>query len=298
MALRDLTDIFKQDDLIRHLGKKKIITARDFLLAEPSRLAPLTYQEAKALKLRVARACAPFAQSGLQTYKEFVTNSAVVPSGVPQVDLILSGGLSTGQILEIFGFSGTGKSEFCHRLSVNVSLNLRKPVLYLHTKGDFDAQAILRIMRGSAPVPPSSQAMEDAAKKIQVAHIRSMEHLLVALPNLLIRTNPRVVIVDSMAALVHPLLGAQMVTLAKLQTVANGLKRAAADSQFALLLVNHRTEAAVDATEDELEPRAAMGTAWQSVPQTRLLFAKEEDSYSVSLVKDAYLPKKTTVVKY
>jgi RecA/RadA recombinase len=126
---------------------KKFPTAKSLLQAEPAQFAPLTQQEAKALKVRVARACAPFAQTGLQAYKEFVRNSSVVPTGIPNIDVLLSGGLFSGQIVEIFGKSGSGKSEFCHRVAANVSASLDKVVLYMQTKGDFCPRKIERIVQ-------------------------------------------------------------------------------------------------------------------------------------------------------
>jgi len=129
---------------------KKFVTAKKLLQTDATLFAPLTVQEVKSVKLRVARTCAPFAQSGLQAYKDFVRNSSVIPTGVINVDLLLDGGLSSEQVVEVFGHSGTGKSEFCHRLAANAALNLSKNVLYIQTKGDFSPQKMEGILQGSA----------------------------------------------------------------------------------------------------------------------------------------------------
>lgn len=126
---------------------KKFKTVKTLLRSDYSLFAPLTYKEAKSVKLRVARTSAPFALTGLQVYRDFIQEASVIPTGVIGIDRLLKGGLSSGQVVEIFGRSGTGKSELCHRLSANAALSSKKAVLYLQTKGDFRPEKMQEILQ-------------------------------------------------------------------------------------------------------------------------------------------------------
>jgi predicted ATP-dependent serine protease len=126
---------------------KKFKTVKKLLGSDLSLFAPLTYKDAKSVKLRVARTCAPFALTGLQVYRDFIQDASVVSTGVISIDRLLNGGLGSGQIVELFGRSGTGKSELCHRLSANAALTSKKAVLYLQTKGDFRPEKMQEILQ-------------------------------------------------------------------------------------------------------------------------------------------------------
>jgi predicted ATP-dependent serine protease len=142
--LRQLPDAVLREDAPTLC--KKFKTVKKLLHSDFSLFAPLTYKEAKSVKLRVARTCAPFALTGVQVYRDFIQEASVVPTGVHSIDLLLNGGLGSGQVVELFGRSGTGKSELCHRLSANAALSSKKPVLYLQTKGDFRPEKMLKIL--------------------------------------------------------------------------------------------------------------------------------------------------------
>ncbi|XP_059486150.1 DNA repair protein RAD51 homolog 4-like isoform X1 [Neocloeon triangulifer] len=268
--------------------KRRVRSVRELLLGDDAES-----KETRALRARVARASAPFAQTGLQTYRELVATAAVLPSGLPALDLLLpDGGLASGQLIEVCGYPAAGKSRLCHTVACNVALNLEKRVLYIQTKGDFSANTVLKIMRGRFQLESSSSKVETAMKRISVATVRSLECLVVQLPGLVAETRPRLVVLDSVASLAHPHLGGgQMRTLAKLQTAAALLKRLAAEQQVAFLVVNHLQQP----TAEEKEPKAALGAAWHSVPHTRLLLSKGHPHGTATLLKDPTCSKKKTI---
>lgn len=57
-----------------------------------------------------------------------------VPLGVPSLDALLGGGVESGALTEFFGEAGSGKTNLCLQLAVNVAREGRK-VLYIDTEG-------------------------------------------------------------------------------------------------------------------------------------------------------------------
>jgi len=140
-----------------------------------------------------------------------------------------------------------------------------------------------------------SPAIVDAMKKIYVMHIASLDQLLASLSGLVTTYSPRIVVIDSLATLVHGNLGAKMATLTRLQTLAGSLKRVAAEYQLTVVLVNHQLEA----TEEEgSAPRAALGTTWQMVPNVKILFARHLETWTATLVRGSNFKKATVKVEF
>ncbi|KAM7539684.1 hypothetical protein Aperf_G00000042032 [Anoplocephala perfoliata] len=95
-----------------------------------------------------------------------LANRRFLSTGFPQLDSFLGGGLITGEIVEIFGASGVGKTQLCHSATMATVtssvlpeleeafpeslMEIRGPtVLYLDTKGDFDAKRLRDFIRSN-----------------------------------------------------------------------------------------------------------------------------------------------------
>jgi DNA repair protein RadA len=73
-------------------------------------------------------------------------------SGSKVVDRLLDGGLETQTITEFYGEYGTGKSQICHQLCVNVQLppergGLSGAALYIDTENTFRTERIVQMSR-------------------------------------------------------------------------------------------------------------------------------------------------------
>lgn len=63
-----------------------------------------------------------------------LVESVRVPLGVPSIDALLGGGVESGALTEFFGEAGSGKTNLCLQLAVNVAREGKK-VLYIDTEG-------------------------------------------------------------------------------------------------------------------------------------------------------------------
>ncbi len=70
----------------------------------------------------------------------------VISTGSKAIDTLLEGGIHTGMITDIFGESGSGKSQLCFTLATNCAMDGKK-VLFIDTTGTFRPERIVEISR-------------------------------------------------------------------------------------------------------------------------------------------------------
>jgi len=77
-------------------------------------------------------------------------NRKFITTGSKNLDDLLLGGIATGAVTEFYGEFGSGKTQICHTLSVNVQLSeeeggLNKGALYIDTENTFSPKRISEI---------------------------------------------------------------------------------------------------------------------------------------------------------
>ncbi|BAA79030.1 DNA repair and recombination protein RadA [Aeropyrum pernix K1] len=80
-------------------------------------------------------------------------NIKKITTGSRNLDELLGGGIETKTITELFGEFGSGKTQICHQLSVNVQLpedkgGLEGKAVYVDTEGTFRWERIEQMARG------------------------------------------------------------------------------------------------------------------------------------------------------
>jgi DNA repair protein RadA len=125
-----------------------------------------------------------------------------ITTGSKHLDNLLMGGIETRAITEFYGEFGTGKTQLCHTLAVNVQLpremgGLESPAIYIDTEMTFRPERIVEIANARNLDP------KEALKNILVARARGASHLLLLireLPRRLRETGARLVVIDSAVA--------------------------------------------------------------------------------------------------
>jgi RecA/RadA recombinase len=119
-------------------------------------------------------------------------------TGITKLDEFFGGGLPIGQVIEIYGDSGSGKSTFAMQLCYQVQLpieqgGLEGGALYISTSGRFSIRRLERLL------PNSTEFMDH----IHILHIRDLEtqlHLLkYQIPLFIQRHNIKLLVIDSIA---------------------------------------------------------------------------------------------------
>jgi DNA repair protein RadA len=122
--------------------------------------------------------------------------------GSKVVDRLLDGGLETQTITEFYGEYGSGKSQICHQLCVNVQLPPEKgglggAALYVDTENTFRTERIVQ-MANHVGLDP-----EQVVKNIIYAEAYTSDHQMFLLENadeVIKQNNVKLIIVDSLTA--------------------------------------------------------------------------------------------------
>jgi DNA repair protein RadA len=123
-------------------------------------------------------------------------------SGSKALDKMINGGLETQTITEFYGEYGSGKSQFCHQLCVNVQLppergGLGGAALYVDTENTFRLERIIQMAKHLGLDP------EQVVKNIIYAEAFTSDHQMFLLENAdeIIKNNKvKLIIVDSLTA--------------------------------------------------------------------------------------------------
>jgi DNA repair protein RadA len=123
-------------------------------------------------------------------------------SGSKALDRILDGGLETQTITEFYGEYGSGKSQLCHQLCVDVQLppergGLNGAALYVDTENTFRTERIVQMSRHLGLDP------EQVVKNIIYAEAYTSDHQMFLLDNadeVIKANNVKLIIVDSLTA--------------------------------------------------------------------------------------------------
>jgi len=123
-------------------------------------------------------------------------------SGSKGIDEILGGGLETQTITEFYGEYGSGKSQLCHQMCVNVQLSHEKGglnggALYVDTENTFRTERIVQMAQHLGLNP------EEVVKNVIFAEAYTSDHQMFLLENadkIIKENNIRLIVVDSLTS--------------------------------------------------------------------------------------------------
>jgi len=188
----------ESEAVLKALERNKIKTVGDFCRAKPSFILYLfnTYQSTKFKSFHQVQT---FKEKFLSELSPPIQPSSIVAAAktkistqVQDLDRILGGhGFESGQIFEIFGVAGSGKSQLCFHMAFVVAAYCRENVLYFDTKNDFSPERIrqmyeARIRNGgssenedaSSKMAINGQSIKEVMSRIRVARAHSIDRLL------------------------------------------------------------------------------------------------------------------------
>ncbi|PDM26033.1 DNA repair and recombination protein RadA [Candidatus Bathyarchaeota archaeon B24-2] len=123
-------------------------------------------------------------------------------TGSRSLDALLGGGLETQTITEFYGEYGSGKSQICHQLCVNVQLppergGLGGAALYIDTENTFRTERIVQMARHLG------LDVQETVRNIIYAEAYTSDHQIFLLENadrVIKENNVRLIIVDSLTS--------------------------------------------------------------------------------------------------
>jgi len=185
---------------LRELGFN---TVESLATAAIKELEPAGIGEKKALDvIRAARSTLSLTFIRADELLKMRQSVLRLTSGSKAIDEILAGGLETQTITEIYGEYGSGKSQLCHQMCVNVQLpsergGLNGGALYIDTENTFRTERIVQMAQHLGLNP------EEVVKNIVFAEAFTSDHQMFLLENadkIVKDNNIRLIIVDSLTA--------------------------------------------------------------------------------------------------
>jgi DNA repair protein RadA len=185
---------------LRNLGFR---TAETLAIATVRELKAAGISEKKALEIiRTVRSTTSLSFIRANELKRMRQNILRLSTGSKTIDELVGGGLETQTLTEIYGEYGSGKSQICHQLCVNVQRPLEKgglegAALYIDTENTFRTERIIQMAKHLGLDP------EEAAKNIIYAEAYTSEHQIFLVDNsdkVIKDNNIRLIIVDSLTS--------------------------------------------------------------------------------------------------
>ena len=185
---------------LRELGYH---TVESLAMATYRELDPVGVSEKKAFQIiEAARSSIGIAFIRADELYRMRKSVLRLTSGSKVLDKLLDGGLETQTITEFYGEYGSGKSQMCHQLCVNVQLppergGLNGCALYVDTENTFRLERIVQMAKFVGLDP------EQAVKNIIYAEAYTSDHQMFLLENadeIIKANNIKLIIVDSLTA--------------------------------------------------------------------------------------------------
>ena len=185
---------------LRELGYH---TVESLAMATARELDPVGVSEKKAFQIiEAARSSIGIAFVRADELFKMRQNVLRLSTGSKALDKLVDGGLETQTITEFYGEYGSGKSQICHQLCVNVQLppergGLNGAALYVDTENTFRLERIVQMAKFLGLDP------EKVAKKIIYAEAYTSDHQMFLLENadeIIKANNVKLIIVDSLTA--------------------------------------------------------------------------------------------------
>ncbi len=179
-------------------------TLESIAVASPMELAEVAgLGETQALK--IINAAREALEMGWMTAEELLERRKEVghiTTMSKNLDNLLGGGVETQSITEFYGKFGSGKTQICHQLAVNVQLPLEKggldgAALYIDTENTFRPERIMAMAQAIGLDP------HEALKNIYVARAYNSDHQMLLAEKareIIEEKNIRLVVVDSLTA--------------------------------------------------------------------------------------------------
>ena len=218
--------------------------------------------------------------NGLEMLEAGRGSKDVIRTMIPPLDAALMGGLPKGSITELVGPAGMGKTQFCLGATVMSCLEHLSntgSVLYIDTEKKFSGERLVEIARARAPSAfEDDQGIAHMLDQVLVRSPSDSTELLYILENLqgsIIDYNIKLIIVDSIAALVRSEFGTNKMAERQklLGKQASCLKFLAESFKIPILVTNQITTKFEGSEKGSL--KAALGPMWAHAVNTRLIMS-------------------------
>ncbi|CAL4060120.1 unnamed protein product [Meganyctiphanes norvegica] len=224
-------------EVMEKLNAVNIKNAFDFMLKDPEELAKETsvsYKDLQSIRRVIHAHQAAFLTSGTQLLQEAVHSSTIISTGCNSLDQLLGGGLMTGEVLELCGNSGTGKTTICTRLALHTAIIMGFQAIYVDPTASVTST---RLANSLETLMTEKEVTEEALSLVKLVYVASIWELFDLISNLnnaeIVKNDKiKVLIINSLPFLLAPLFSnANKQSLGIMNQLSSLLKTIAAEKQ-------------------------------------------------------------------
>ncbi|BFZ04325.1 hypothetical protein BsWGS_07364 [Bradybaena similaris] len=281
-------------DTLKILNGAGIVSVVDFLKRDPEQLAQelhIAYKNACSIRrvLLAEHAASPVSAAAL--YQTALSLLTILSTGYESLDELLDGGLYTGELTQIAGDSGTGKTRICMCCAATVVGTDGQSAVYIDTGSGFSAESLAALLTEDLNRLPLTERSETLLQ----SHLKHVNYIqtfdvfeLLAVLDMLETEFKRqllsgcqtlkLIVIDNIASVVQPIMGGPAGrSQGLLCHIGHRLKQMAVQFSVAVLVVNNMTSSYNGSLK-----RPALGKAWSHVPQTSLLIRRPQTTTATS----------------
>jgi len=225
-------------------------------------------------------------------------NDELMRTGFTKLDNMLSGGLGRGELLEIYGEPGTGKTQICMLIAAEIARKREKEstVLYIDAKNDLLPSRLFDITKKD---PSSMRRIRVIRESTAEDIISVLEHFdqEIALGQSRFSSNLRLTVIDSLPSIIYPEMKSRSnVGRLPQEQLSQVIKKFVSQHGVACVTVNNAvtlyerwvTTTSSGSTQKRLKP--ALGKYWVHMPHFRIFLQRDT---SFRPIVRAYLEKAT-----
>ncbi|XP_057668863.1 DNA repair protein RAD51 homolog 4-like [Diorhabda carinulata] len=274
-------------DILKLLNEAQIITVIDFMNCETKKIEKITslaLKEILEIRKELLKKYSRL-RSAFDCYQNILHEFAIIPTGVEKLDLLLEGGLFTGNIYEICGLPASGKTLFCLTLIKNVALTSPDEIIYLDTKCDFLGLKMKQMLSSL-----NKEHLISTMNRIKVARVFTkndfLGHLLTLKHSIESGSSTKLIIIDSIATLSFQSSN-QNDNNSFLSYIASILHYLTKEYNIVFVITNLITlwNDGDFKNIDVMKEKVTCGSYWYGVPNARISLKKERGECKITLVK-------------
>ncbi|XP_068242930.1 DNA repair protein RAD51 homolog 4-like [Palaemon carinicauda] len=290
------------EDVLFKLKSAGVINMLTFMERDPEDMAQetgISYKDLQSIRQLIFAQHAAIPMTGTEMLDKAAKSTVIISTGNSNLDLLLGGGLMNGEVVEICGVEGVGKTTFCAYLAIHSVLKLGFHVLYVDSATNVSFRRIGPIIE---KIAGEDEDLEEPLARLKVVQPCDHLSLLQTLHNYFHPVQSeegkqrndskkdekcKLIILDSVYAYFSNLHSNSTQELAYLNQLACSLKQLAVEQELAVIVVNRAIKS--EEEEEKLNQgsfftlKPALGNYWAHVPNTRLFMEKTRVKQSLSV---------------
>jgi len=279
------------------LSHYNIKTVTQLVSTKPEKLSSIlsmSYTSMCQLRKDLIEKYASYTINSLEEYQRKLENEQKISTGCEDFDKMIGGGLKTGYVYEVYGYSGCGKTQLCLS-SAAVCLSKAGFVVYIDTKGDFCADRFTEILKTKCGIGVGDQISDCLLEKMKLCTATSSDQLLdaVAQVNQLDVSIINLLVIDNISLPLMPLILNDEFNagVCRGSRISQMLHQLSVKKHCAVLIVSNLR----GVTGEDTRMVPALGIVWNSVANVRILLNRESESMrSARVTRGNHLNNKCT----